>query len=116
MPSLIVLFTIFANPKSNLIGSHFYLSRTKTHHIIFGWNLEILALVIGRRTSLNKKGWNLGHGLSDAIKLETPEPKFLQSGRKTDLQPIKQNLCLAPDQKMVRPKKVANDLKIDLAP
>ena len=28
----------------------------------------------------------------------------------------KQNLCLAPDQKMVRPKKVANDLKINLAP
>ena len=34
----------------------------------------------------------------------------------TDLQPPKQNLCLAPDQKMVRPKKVANDLKINLAP
>ena len=33
----------------------------------------------------------------------------------TDLQPVKQNLCLAPDQKMVRPKKVANDLKINLA-
>ena len=34
----------------------------------------------------------------------------------TDLQPPKKNLCLAPDQKMVRPKKVANDLKINLAP
>ena len=30
---------------------------------------------------------------------------------KTDLQSVKQNLCLAPDQKMVRQKKVANDLK-----
>ena len=28
---------------------------------------------------------------------------------------LNQNLCLAPDQKMVWPKKVANDLKIDLA-
>ena len=26
----------------------------------------------------------------------------------TDLQPVKQNLCLAPDQKMILPKKVAN--------
>ena len=41
-----------------------------------------------------KEGCNWGHGLSAAIK---------------------QNLCLAPDQKMVLPKKVANDLKINLA-
>ena len=34
---------------------------------------------------------------------------------KTDQQSVKQNLCLAPDQKMVRPKKVANYLKINLA-
>ena len=39
-----------------------------------------------------------GHGLSAAIKLGTPEPKFLQ----TDLKSVKQNLCLAPDQKMAR--------------
>jgi hypothetical protein len=35
---------------------------------------------------------------------------------KTDLQPVKSKLFLAPDQKMARPKKVANDLKINLAP
>ena len=34
----------------------------------------------------------------------------------TDLQPVKQNLYLAPDQILVRPKKIANDLKINLAP
>ena len=28
------------------------------------------------------EGCNRGHGLSAAIKLGTPEPKFLQSGRK----------------------------------
>ena len=28
----------------------------------------------------------------------------------------KQNHCLAPDQKMVRPKKCANDQKVNLAP
>ena len=34
---------------------------------------------------------------------------------KTDMDSLKQKLCLAPDQKMVRPKKVANDQKINLA-
>ena len=34
----------------------------------------------------------------------------------TELQPIKQNLYLASDQKMVRTKKVANYQKINLAP
>ena len=29
-----------------------------------------------------KEGCNRGHGLSAAIKLGTPKPKFLQSGRK----------------------------------
>ena len=61
-----------------------------------------------------KEGCNWGHALSGAIKLGTPEPKFLQSGGK--VQPVKQNLCLAPDQKMILPKKVANGIKINLAP
>ena len=34
---------------------------------------------------------------------------------KTGMYSLKQNLCLAPDQKMVRTKKVANDQKINLA-
>ena len=34
---------------------------------------------------------------------------------KTVIDSLKQNLCLAPDQKMVRAKKVANDQKINLA-
>ena len=34
---------------------------------------------------------------------------------KTDIASLKQNLCLAPDQKIVRTKKVANDQKINLA-
>ena len=34
---------------------------------------------------------------------------------KTDMDPLKQNLCLAPDQKIVATKKVANDQKINLA-
>ena len=34
---------------------------------------------------------------------------------KTDMYSLKQNLCLAPDQKMVKTKKVGNDQKINLA-
>ena len=34
------------------------------------------------KTFKGEEGCNWGHGLSAAIKLETPEPKFLQSGRK----------------------------------
>ena len=45
-----------------------------------------------------------------------PKAQILAVWTQTDLQPVKQNLCLAPDQKMVRPKKVANDLKINSAP
>ena len=41
----------------------------------------------------SKEGCNLGHGLSAALKLGTPEPN--------DLQPVKQNVCLSPDQEMV---------------
>jgi hypothetical protein len=48
--------------------------------------------------------------LSAAIKLGTSEPGFFHFGPR-----LKQNLCLAPDQKMVLPKKVANDQKIILA-
>ena len=53
-----------------------------------------------------KGGCNSGHGLSAAIKLGTPEAKFLQSGCKLTWcgVPLKQNLSLAPDQKMVRPR------------
>ena len=64
----------------------------------------------------NKKGCNSGHGLSAAIKIGTPRAQILAVWFQTDLQPPKRNLCLAPDQKMVRPKKVANDQKINLAP
>ena len=45
-----------------------------------------------------------------------PGAQVLAVWSQTDLQPVKQNLCLAPDQEMVLPKKVANDLKINLAP
>jgi hypothetical protein len=45
-----------------------------------------------------------------------PRAQVLAVWLQTDLQPVKQNLCLAPDQKIVLPKKVANDLKINLAP
>ena len=47
----------------------------------------------------DKEGCNRGHGLSAGNNLGTPEP-----------------VCLAPDQKKVRPKKIANYLKITLAP
>ena len=45
-----------------------------------------------------------------------PGAQILAVWSQTDLQPVKQNLCLATDQIMVKPKKVANDLKINLAP
>ena len=45
-----------------------------------------------------------------------PRAQIVAVWLQTDLQPVKQNLCLAPDQKMVGPKKVANDPKINLAP
>ena len=44
-----------------------------------------------------------GHGLSAAIKLGTPGQ--FATRLQTDLQPVKQSLCLAPDQKMILPKK-----------
>ena len=47
----------------------------------------------------------------DATNIGTPEPRFFPFG----IDSVKQNLFLAPDQKMVRPKKVANDHKINLA-
>ena len=87
----------------------------------FSWNIPGIYLGVKASKGQNhraqywfliKDGCNRGHGLSAAIKLGTPEPKFSQ----TDLQPVKQNFCLAPDQNMVRPQKVANDLKINLAP
>ena len=58
---------------------------------------------------LVKEGCNWGHGLSATIKLGTPEAGFFHFGPR-----LKQNLCLAPDQIMVRPKQVANDQKINL--
>jgi len=66
---------------------------------------------------LDKEGCNRRHGLSAANNLGTPEPKFLQSGCKltADLQPVKLYLCLKPDQKMVRPKRL-QIIKKSLAP
>ena len=46
--------------------------------------------------------------LSAAIKLGTPEPEFLQSGCKLT--------CSQKAKPLALPKKVANDLKINLAP
>ena len=50
------------------------------------------------------------------VYFRNPRAQILAVWLQSDLQPVKQNLCLAPDQKMVRPRKVANDLKINLAP
>ena len=44
-----------------------------------------------------------------------PRAWILPFWSKTDMDSLKQNLCLAPDQKMVGTKKVANDQKINLA-
>ena len=44
-----------------------------------------------------------------------PRAWILPLRSKTDIDSIKQNLFLAPNQKMVRTKKVANDQKINLA-
>ena len=41
-----------------------------------------------------------------------PRAWILPFWSKTDMDPLKQNLCLAPNQKMVRTKKVANYQKI----
>ena len=43
-----------------------------------------------------------------------PRAWILPFWSKTDMESLKQNLCLAPDQKMVGTKKVANDEKIIL--
>ena len=48
---------------------------------------------MSKKSMFGKEGCNRGHGLSAAVKLGTPEPKFLQLC--TDLQLVKQNLCLA---------------------
>ena len=44
-----------------------------------------------------------------------PRAWILPFWSNTDMDSLKQNLCLAPDQKIVRTKKVANDHKINLA-
>ena len=44
-----------------------------------------------------------------------PRAWVLPFWSKTDMHSPKQNLCLAPDQKMAGTKKVANDQKINLA-
>ena len=54
---------------------------------------------------LTKEGCNRGHGhgFSAAFKLGAPElAVYLQ----TDLQPVKQNLCLAPVQKWLAQKRL----------
>ena len=51
--------------------------------------------------------------LSAAIKLGTPEPGFFHFGPRLTWISLKQNLCLAPNQKMVGPIKVANNQKIN---
>ena len=61
-----------------------------------------------------KEGCNCGH--VSCHQARNPRAQILVVWLQTDLQPVKQNLCLVPDQKMVRLKKVANDLKIILAP
>ena len=44
-----------------------------------------------------------------------PRAWILPFWSKTDMDSLKQNLYLAPDQEIVRTKKVANDQKISLA-
>ena len=49
------------------------------HHLLLKKeNFDQVCILIFRLIS--KEGCNRGHGLSAAIKLGTPEPKFLQSG------------------------------------
>ena len=61
-----------------------------------------------------KEGCNCGH--VSCHQARNPRAQILVVWLQTDLQPVKQkNLRWAPDQKMARPKKVANDLKINLA-
>ena len=59
---------------------------------------------------VTKEFCNRGHGLS-----RSPRAWILPFWSKTDMDSLKQNLCLAPDQKMVTTKKVANDQKNYLA-
>ena len=72
-------------------------------------------LILGPSNSGLKKLINI-QKCPSSTKLDHCGAQVLAVWSQTDLQPLKQNLCLAPDQKMVRPKKVANDLKINLAP
>ena len=59
---------------------------------------------------------NRWRGLSAAIQLGTPEPRFFPFWSKTDMDSVQKNFYLAPDLKKIKPKKVANDQKINLAP
>ena len=43
--------------------------------------------------------------------VRNPRALILPFWFKTDMDSLKQNLCLAPDQKMVEQKKIANDQK-----
>ena len=42
---------------------------------------------------------------------QEPQSQDSSIWSKTDMDSVKQNLCLPPDQKMARPKEVANDKK-----
>ena len=66
----------------------------------------------------SKEGWieDMACWLVSGHQDRNPGAQILAVWSQTDLQPVKQNLCLAPDQKMALQKKIANDLKINLAP
>ena len=55
-------------------------SLPKSRYLGYDANLQRFSTDITRYTPCPKEGCNRGYGLSAAIKLGTPEPKFLQSG------------------------------------
>ena len=67
----------------------------------------------GQNLMSNKEGCNKGHGLSVVSCHQSRNPRawILPFWSKTDLDSLKQSLCLAPDKKMVGTKKVAKDKK-----
>ena len=81
------------------------------------YNVSEYKILENDKRDHSKEVCNWGHGFRVSChQARNPGAQVLAVWSQTDLQPVKQNLCLAPDQEMVLPKKVANDLKINLAP
>ena len=79
--------------------------------------IKCLGLNLGRQNGFVLRKVVIGcMTCSGRNQARNPRAQILPFWSKTDMDSVKKNFYLAPDLKMVRPKEVANDQKINLAP